>query len=310
MVSVGSARVSAALLCMLALGAGGCTGAAHEAPASGAEPAQPSKASPSPDTAHRRLPVEDYLMSPTENDRVERARSSLISACMKRFTLDFTPYTPDYTKMAGQVSNRYGPTDTKVAATHGYHPAREQIAEGEAPGQKALSADMRRVLGSSIAPAGATPPESPGSYRGIRIPAGGCAGEADRTLTSGGGIIQDAEAAIAINFSSFEKSAADPRVKKVFAAWSTCMREKNFSYATPLEAINDPRWKTDGPSAPEIATAVAEVECKQRYGVVDVWFSVESTYQRADITAEAKRMAQVRKGIDVAFENAAAVVGE
>ncbi|MGW5275156.1 hypothetical protein ACWEQP_21790 [Streptomyces sp. NPDC004044] len=311
MVPVRSARLSAVLACALATGiTTGCAESAHEVPVRVAESPRASGASADGDIVHRRLPVENYLMSPTENDRVERARSTLIGECMKRFGFDFTPHTPDYKKMSGQVSNRYGPTDTKIAAVHGYHAGQQQMEEGEAPAQKPLSQDMKDVLGGSGDTSRKASPRTKDSYHGIRIPEGGCSGESDRRLTAGGGVIQDAEAAIAVNFESFERSAADRRVKKVFAEWSTCMKEKKFSYATPLEAINDQRWRTDGPSAPEIATAVAEVQCKQRYDVVSVWFSVESSYQRADIKAKAKRMAEVRKGIDVAFKNAAAVVGE
>ncbi|MCM2411033.1 hypothetical protein [Streptomyces sp. RKAG290] len=311
MVPVRSARLSAALVCALVVGlTTGCAESAHEVPVRVAESPRASGASADGDVTHRRLPVEDYLLSPTENDRVERARSALIGTCMKRFGFDFTPNTPDYKKMSGQVSNRYGPTDTKTAAAHGYHPDQPRMGAREADAQKALSKDMKRVLGGSVDSSGKASPRTKESYRGIRIPKDGCSGDSDRRLTAGGGLIQDDAAAIAVNFESFEKSAADPRVKKVFAEWSTCMKEKKFSYATPLEAINDQRWRTDEPSVPEIATAVAEVECKQRYDVVGVWFSVESSYQRADIKAKAKRMARVRKGIDVAFRNAAAVVGE
>lgn len=314
MVPVRSARLSAGLVWVLVLGAAtGCTVSEvseHEAPARVAESAPASGAPAGGDVAHRRLPVEDYLMSPAENDRVERARSALIGACMKRFGFDFTPRTPDYKKMSGQVSNRYGPTDTKAAAARGYHPDRQQMSEGAETSQKSLSKDMKAVLGGGDDSSGNASSRTEKSYRGILIPEGGCSGESDRTLTTGGGLIQDAEAAVAVNFDSFDKSAADRRVRKAFAEWSTCMKEKKFSYATPLEAINDQRWRTDEPSAAEIATAVAEVECKQRYDVVGVWFSVESSYQRADIKAKAHRMAEIREGIDVAFKNAASVVGE
>ncbi|MGX1883623.1 hypothetical protein [Streptomyces sp. NPDC055287] len=257
----------------------------------------------------QRLPVETYLMSPDENDRIERARSALIESCMKRFGLEFSPNTPDYKQMAGQTNNRYGPTDPKAASSRGFHPAKPPKATSdEAASRKPLSPDVRTVLGIDDEPPNAKTPSAERAYKGKRIPQGGCAGETDRKLTEGGGIIQDAEVAIDINFKNFEQSTTDARVKKAFAEWSRCMKKKGFSYATPLETINDPRWKTENASDLEIATATAEVACKKQHNTVGVWLAVEKAYEEKDIKTHARELKAVRKGIDVTFENAASVV--
>ncbi|WP_406430356.1 hypothetical protein OHA59_32535 [Streptomyces sp. NBC_01589] len=312
MVPVRSTQLSITAALALALVSGMTAGCAPPSSKTSTRAAAPPVVAETPtieDVSDHSLPVEKYLMSPTENDRIERARSKLIGSCMKRFGFDFTPNTPDYKKMSGQVTNRYGPTDPKIASSLGYRQAKRQVEEELSPVQPPLSADMKNVLGIRDESEKDAPSPTGDTYRGMRIPDGGCAGETDRKLTEGGGIIQDAEVAIEVNFRNFERSTADVRVKKSFADWARCMKGRNFSYKTPIDAINDPRWRTDTPSALEIATATAEVECKRRHNVIGIWVSVESAYEREDIKVNTKQLNEVRKGIDIAFKNAASVVG-
>ena len=292
--------VVAALSCMST----GCTSAQRAAapPQVGAIPMLDS-------TRDQKLPIEKYLISPQENARIEGARSALMTSCMKRFGFNFKPETPDYRQKWNQTSHRYDPTDPSLAATRGYHGPQRRTQEEVHPSQIPLSLDFEAVLGHGMgAPTrpGMAPRPADGKYHGIPIPKGGCMGEAEGKLTGGGGIIQDSPAAVDININDYVRSMADGRLKAVFVKWSACMKAKGYSYPTPPAAIKDPRWNTATPSRRELATASADVTCKQQNNVVGTWFAVEAAYETQDIRANMKQMTSIRNGIDIAVRNAAA----
>lgn len=256
-------------------------------------------------TLDRELPVEKYLITPEENARMDRGWARLVSVCMKRFGLDYEPVVRESQERTGQTAHRYNPTDPGVATARGYH--------GEAPGDESrtppaasMSPDVRLVLGS-----GSGSPKSPGAaqeprFQGLPIPPGGCAGEAQEAIRAGGGIFQDAQVAIDINFGNYKRSMADERVQEVFRKWSACMKASGFDYRTPPDAANNPAWNSPAPSSTEKETAVADVRCKQENNVVGVWFSVESSYEEQDIAGKLQELTRVRESIDITLRNAAA----
>ncbi|KJY35199.1 hypothetical protein [Streptomyces sp. NRRL S-495] len=285
---------------LVALGAAvtGCAAAGSKA----APAATPAAAPPAVDaiptltTADgQALPIATYLISPDEDRRIEAARTALIGSCMKRFGFDYAP---------AAVGAK------PVSYTHlaqGYH-------WGASPDRKQQSAtpqppapEMQAVLGHGRA--GPTESAAPAdrTHNGIAIPPGGCLGEADDTLTRGGGILQDDAGALEINGRSFADSMADGRVQAAFAAWSRCMKEKGQTYASPVDAVSDERWfSSPTATAPEIATATADIDCKQQNNVVGIWFAVETAYQNRAVQADLKRLEQTRKAIDVTLANALA----
>ncbi|SDT80860.1 hypothetical protein SAMN05216371_6466 [Streptomyces sp. TLI_053] len=299
--SVGAPVIAA----LLALG-GAVTGCASSGPAPAPAAAPSVDAVPTLATADgRALPIARFLISPDEDRRIEAARTALIGSCMKRFGFDYAP--PALGTKPDLMTRRYYLTDAASAAAQGYHwgPSADQRQPSAAPQPPAP--ELQAVLGhgrggpdSSTEPAGRT-------HNGVAIPPGGCLGEADDTLTRGGGILQDDAGALEINGRGFTDSMADGRVKAAFAAWSRCMKEKGQTYASPVDAVRDERWfSSPTATAPEIAAATADVDCKQRNNVVGIWFAVETAYQNRAVQADAKRLEQARKAIDVTLANAAA----
>jgi hypothetical protein len=73
------------------------------------------------------------------------------------------------------------------------------------------------------------------------------------------------------------------------------MRGRGFAYATPEAAAND-NWPQPPakPTPREIATAVADVECKQEVKLPSVWLAVESAYQNMLIERNAATLQQVK----------------
>lgn len=53
-----------------------------------------------------------------------------------------------------------------------------------------------------------------------------------------------------------------------------------------------------------------EVKCQQRTKVVDIWFDVESEYQRMKIDQQAEVFAETKKENDELIQRAADVLGE
>ncbi|MFE9426457.1 hypothetical protein ACFYNO_26245 [Kitasatospora sp. NPDC006697] len=249
------------------------------------------------------LPIEAYLLSTADSTRLQTARAALIGSCMKRFGADYTPAVTAGPR--SQMANRYGPTDPDTARTYGYHaPDAQRPANGQ-PSAPALPPDLAAVLGHGAgAPQLPGAPPAPATYHGLAVPPGGCVGEADRALTAGGGILQDDQAAVDINFQDYQRSLADAGVTAAFARWSSCMAAQGYRYDNPQSAVNDTRWRTPAPSAQEIATAAADVACKQQAGVVAAWFGAESQLEEQDIRTRSADLTRVRQSIDTALRNA------
>ncbi|MBO8148652.1 hypothetical protein HND25_19930 [Rhodococcus erythropolis] len=163
----------------------------------------------------------------------------------------------------------------------------------------------------------------PSMQEGREIPAGGCVGEARRRLADGVPELPTMEgapvfvdgsgasvSAIAEHLASgsYQRMVNDSRVMKSFAEWRTCMEGKGFHYASPQNANDDPRWSGDVASEEEIATATADVACKQQTDLVSTMATVETAYQQRELEANAEVLAKVKDAIDIKIKNAQSVL--
>ncbi|MEU5107523.1 MULTISPECIES: hypothetical protein [unclassified Streptomyces] len=108
-----------------------------------------------------------------------------------------------------------------------------------------------------------------------------CQKETDRTLTRG------AKTSFAkfndLKSSRFDAEKRDQSVRSVVSHWSACMKTAGFDYATPWGAAS--KWGAEGdPLEREIATAEADVKCKQQTKMVAVWLSAEKRLEEIEIT--------------------------
>ncbi|MGW3050032.1 hypothetical protein [Kitasatospora sp. NPDC001175] len=250
-------------------------------------------------TVDKSLPIEAFLLSSVQSRQLEIARNLLIKQCMKRSGYDYTPPLPPQSAVRGQATHRYDVAD----AANGYHPAGPSSNE-KMTSEPALSSDEQKALG--IDPSSNEGPASTASGPPVR--AGGCMREAYKKLAAEGGIIQDSELAVNINFDSYKASMADARLKEVFQKWSGCMKGKGFSYATPGDAVRDKRWLAPKASSEEISTATADSACRQQVNVIGTWFAVESAYESQAIQANLQRLIKVKQGIEIASRNASAII--
>jgi hypothetical protein len=86
------------------------------------------------------------------------------------------------------------------------------------------------------------------------------------------------------------------------------MRESGFSYPDPMAANDDPAFATEQPTETEIGVAVADVGCIRRVRVAEVWFAVETAYQRQAVQARHDELELIRQAIQVRLANAHTVL--
>jgi hypothetical protein len=244
------------------------------------------------------LPLDPYQPSPAHLDLLARARRILLVRCMRRFGVDPPAPAPAGPLPPSGNAQRYGLADEHDARTQGYH----------LPGMRQASA--RPLPRLSPAQEAALTGSGTGRSPSRPIPAGGCAGEAERTLDASAPSAKDPNLGQLLGLQSFARSQEDRRVRALFGAWSVCMRRAGFSYGDPMQANDDPAFRTERPSRAEIAVSVADVGCKQEVDLVEVWASVEAAYQERALRRHASELEVVRRLLDTRQRNAARTVAD
>ncbi|MFF2134492.1 hypothetical protein [Streptomyces sp. NPDC058193] len=280
-----------ALSCVLAMSVGGCS----SRPGGGGENEERTPAGVASDDLH--LPIETYLFSNAEMARLEEAKFVLIGECLRRLKLDHTLAAPGTAPGPRSLTERrYGITDGREAKADGY---RLSAVGAERPRSlaaqmKSLAAPQRAQLMAALQGEAASGADQGAVHKGglrmngVQVPAGGCAGEATEAISGGSGQLGPSQVARSANFSSFDDSRSDPRVGRVLGAWSACMKDKGYAYPDPLTAMSDPGFRGTSPTPKELGTAQADVECKQKTDLVEIWFGVEAALQK-DMIAQKGR---------------------
>jgi hypothetical protein len=219
--------------------------------------------------------LDDYLLSPAELRELSAARVFLIRRCMTAAGLDY-PSRADSVPKGPRTWNerRYGVTDPDLAAVDGYGLGdREPVGGKPAPG---LDAEHRAAL------------DGP---RGCAVRAGEEQRRGDPEL--------DRDLPRRLTAESFARSRRDPAVVEAVGEWSDCMRASGFRYADPLAPPADSRFAGPGePDEAELATAVADVECKRRTNLVGVWFAAESVIQDGLVAGNRAELRRIRQAND------------
>jgi hypothetical protein len=218
-----------------------------------------------------RLPLDDYFPSLAENDRLAHAGRVLLRQCMRGFGFDFAaPDPPSSMGPRTWTERRYGLTDPAQAA-RGYWPqsraavALAGTARRRAPAAGAGEADALTGDGAQV-------------INGRPVPPGGCTAAARRRLTAEDPPGADPSLAQRLLSDSFFGSQQDGRVHGAIQQWSNCMKAGGYDYAGPLDPPKDSRFQ-QAATALEIATATADVGCKQATNLIGIWFTVEAGQQ-------------------------------
>ncbi|GAA3182934.1 MULTISPECIES: hypothetical protein [Streptomyces] len=261
-----------------------------DGPSVAAEPGKPAQSGAKPfmgdpaDPATWRLPIEEYLPTKSAARLIATTRDSLIDTCMDKAGYpDWVP-APDLPEVGGTtlVDWRYGIHDAELAAKRGYHPRAGQ--------QEAYDAALE---------AGAV--DESGADDSVLQ---NCTQQADGTVPAA----QPDGLAQQISGDAFKDSAKAPAVVDVFAKWSSCMADKGYSYKKPMDANDDPAFSDPRRvSDQEIATAEADITCRDKFSVAQTWFDAEAALQQKAIAANKTALDELKDDNKEAAAKAAAV---
>jgi hypothetical protein len=259
-------------------------------------------ATPTPSSVLQyQLPLAAYQLTPRQTAEEVYLTQRLEQACLGKLGFRFLPGLSEKAvtysaRVAGEFESRlYGVSDPVAVRAYGDHlPSWVQ-----GPGKPESAAQLGTAEWAALTGRGPAPAGQP-------VPAGGCAGQAERELARAGinattqqsGGSDPSTLVASAQLASFERAQSSPPVRAVFARWSACMRGYGDNYATPFTAAGDPRWaRSATPSRLEIQTAEHDIGCKLRVNVLGVEFAAVSRYQDQAITAHAAAFAQAKKVI-------------
>jgi len=247
------------------------------------------------------LPLDEYRNTHAEG--IARAESILANKCLRTLGITYAlPVAAPPTTLISGVSRRYGLADSAEAATRGYHlpeGAGPQAGPGSGPQEEApVSPEVESALTG----------RGQNSIGGKPIPEGGCLGQARATLAEGAPAQGEPMLAERLAGEALQRTNGDSRVAAKNAEWSACMKGAGFNYADPMKTISDPAFAGDSPSPAEIATAKADVACKDKVGLVATMVQVETAYQQRALEANAEVLKSVKAAQDAMVRNAQKVV--
>ncbi|MBO0916879.1 hypothetical protein [Streptomyces laculatispora] len=224
------------------------------------------------------FPVEAYLESPGQLREVALAQRSLLVGCLTSEHVAYRPPEPSARPAPALTAGRYGPVNEEQAS-YGYH---FMMAVTAAPAQQSQPrADEQKAVEE-------------------------CSGKAAGRFPS----LDDGGVPDRIKAASYKDSMNEPGVRAAFTRWSTCMATAGFTYATPEEAMRDPRWnwQEEQASGTEIRAARQDVACKKKTGLVTKWFGAETEIQKEAVKAEGAKLREVRARISERAETAREVL--
>jgi hypothetical protein len=240
------------------------------------------------------LPMDAYYFLSTKDQQVVQQATDLVTRdCMKRFGFDYKPPASDQNS-SGMSPKHYGfgNDDVKQAQLWGYHSPQQvtQTAPAE-PGDGKNSPEHLVLIGGVK------------SSGGQAVPDGGCKGAAE-TKVMGADLTKDQQSALSgpagdgTDHTPGGPAGHDPKVQQALQAWKDCMAKAGFDYSIPSDA---PKQFMKGPgqavqpSAPEIASAVADATCKQQVNLNGIWFQAETDLENKFIEQNATALNEVQK---------------
>lgn len=247
------------------------------------------------------LPLQAFMPTEQEYGQLSQAKKILVGDCMKGFGFSWVP-APDLPRVGPKTLTdwRYGIHDMALSKERGYKPdAKEQeaydaaVEKGAVDGTTADGPDARALDGRIK------------EVDGKKVPEGGCVGAANKEINANA---LQARAALDLANAAFVKSKQDPEVVKAFSGWSECMKRSGYDYEQPLDASDDPRFGVPEVSSEEIATATADITCRQKTEVAWIWFQAESALQKRVIEDHAEELSAERRSIEASVRKASKIV--
>lgn len=255
---------------------------------------------PTPSTSVQlQLPLGAYMFTSGQSAEVSYLTNLLTKDCMTKLGFQ---YLPTLTSAAVEQNTRdfdeagsrlWGVSDLVAAQEYGYHLPSWMASAASVQTIGSLPPAERQALYGNAAPAGGSTAGPAGHAKGI--PAGGCAGQANRELapaigSTGGGA---AQIVVQLNQQSFTQAVADPTVLGVFAKWSACMSAHGYHYPSPFAAAEAADLSGSVTQA-EIQTAVTDVQCKLKTNLLGIGYAVQADIQDRMINQNATELTQIK----------------
>lgn len=257
------------------------------------------------------LPIRQYMFTDVQASRAIDAQYRLAQKCMQSFGLDFNPPAPMPKTEAAEidrVNRRYGITNIDTARVFGYHPPADIVTTSDNQPLLINTLDPDRKLVFFGPPRDSPDIKPRPSYHGRPVPFEGCIGDASRQI-AGTGEFGHVELAAQIDRDSMDASLRDSQVTAVIGQWSACMKQAGYTYLDPYKAGADRRWYTPAPTQPEITAALADITCKDRTHLINIWSGVERTYQLKQIADHNAELSAVEQDKQHQFDVINSVLG-
>lgn len=216
----------------------------------------------------------------THRRTIDLAMETVITTCMNAAGFDYAPPSRPAADDADTILNGpIGLTDPERAAAYGY----TAPDDSDPPIDNQLSSDpafLEALGGPSWGAAEAEVVEIVDPVTGEVI-----AGQERR-----GGCLADAESAVYgdeatmfrffgadyrlqnLGIESVVRALGDDEVIDANDEWGECMMQRGYTYSLAVDPVNAP-WPEPRPGASEVATALADVECKSDVGLLAVYRS-------------------------------------
>lgn len=247
------------------------------------------------------VPIYEYKANDQQLWTLQAASDQILENCMHAAGFDTFNANPG--TFHAIPDRRYGVTDMSTAEQNGYDfPAAFRAMVATEP--TAIPAGALPVGAELVALAGkqTASPTTNGSAR-----PGGCEGQAQSELAPQGNYESTPEAD-AIASDSFNLISTDPKAVAATKAWSACMAKDGYRYTDPFGPTTQySPYQTL--TADEIATAVADVKCKQSTHLTSIWQGVEASYENQQIEQNIQELDAQLKSFDQQEANAAKILG-
>ncbi|MFD4896777.1 hypothetical protein [Streptomyces sp. NPDC058411] len=334
-------RALAAVVAVVAVaGAAGCSGGQGDGKSGDRGPVKIGAVpTPTADTDEP-LPLDAYLPTKEQEESIQRAKSVLVSTCMKRFGFTYPAEPVPDPVLAMIRSGGEGALafrSESEAAQYGYHPKPES-GEGQAEsGSGAATGGDRAVMELVLTGKSQDKvrPSDQDTVAGKAVPEGGCVGEADAELAEGApapdtggsddvlpeGAPEESlrtaagngpvNAVLALRGKAADQVTKDERFVEMIDGWKKCMKTAGYPLGSLSAAAEDPRWSESTTATQEEKnTAVADMRCRLEVNYLGIDHALDSAYQQRMIEENGEMLESVRSNTEARVKNAAALLGQ
>lgn len=316
-VTGGAAAVLIVLIGVLGV-LGGCSGQSEGEERSTASTSAGTGVIEEPRAVVEPTVLHQYFLNPVEYATVSHAVELLTADCVNRFGFEYT--VPEFTEAVRRIQESenesdgrlYGITDSTAAKQYGYMPASLYETEPtgpETPGSDSAAFNLVFSGGELLGGYGDQTPDSPGEIDGLRIPPGGCLGDAWFTVAGTyNGFVPQLARQLWIQLE--DRTRSDSRRRTAVSDWSSCLAESGYRVTDPLrdegdiQRAQEARDEDSPATTAEVKLALADIACKEKVDLVKRLNSIDQEYAKESVEKNQLALHEERERLDTMLKNA------